>query len=151
MDPRVITDTDRQPFPLLGAAASALATGADTGGAWEAMELDVGPGGRSPLHTISGDKLFYVADGELTIVLGTDEHRVTRGATVHVPAGTPHCYRNDGDRSGRLIVIASGAGHAAFLQGMSRLTAAGTPDPASVAAHAAAHGVTIIPPAPAPI
>ena len=134
-------------FPLLGARAVPLVTAADTGGAWEAVELVLGPDARSPLHTLSADKLFHVAAGTVAVTLETDEGLVEAGGSVHVPAGTPHRYRNPTDQPARMLVVTSGADQVAFLQGMSALTADGPADPAAVAAHTAAHGVRILAPA----
>jgi quercetin dioxygenase-like cupin family protein len=134
------TDT----FPLMGAEAVVLATADDTGDAWEQFELRLGPGARSPRHTLGADKLFHVVAGAVTILCGEDERTVTDGP-VFVPAGTVHCYRNDSGAPARMIVTVTGRGQIEFLRGMSRLTADGPPDPAAVAAHTAAHGVTILP------
>ncbi|MEU2348681.1 cupin domain-containing protein [Modestobacter sp. NPDC049651] len=132
-------------FPLMGAQATVLADGPQTAGAWEALEMTLAPGARSPLHTLAVDKLFYVAAGRVTLVLGGETVTADAGGFAHVPAGTPHCYRNDGDDGARLVVVVTGAGQVAFLRGMSALTAGGPPDPAAVAAHAAGHGVAILP------
>ena len=133
-------------FGLMGARATVLADGADTAAAWEAFELALAPGARSPMHTLSADKLFYVAEGTVTLVVGEESTEATPGRSALVPAGTPHCYRNAGDEHARLVVVVTGAGQLAFLRGMSRLTADGPADPALVATHAAEHGVTLLPP-----
>ena len=131
-------------FPLMGALAVVLATADDTREAWEQFELRLGPGARSPRHTLTADKLFHVVAGTVTIVAGESERSVSEGP-VFVPAGTPHCYRNDSGAPARMIVTVTGRGQIAFLRGMSRLTADGPPDPDALAAHTAAHGVAILP------
>jgi quercetin dioxygenase-like cupin family protein len=131
-------------FPLMGARATVLATADQTGEAWEALELELGPGARSPLHTLAADKLFCVVAGEVTLVVGDDIRSVERGP-VFVPAGTPHRYVNDSGAAARMTVTVTGRGQVEFLRGMSRLSAEGPPDPAAVAAHARAHGVVVLP------
>jgi quercetin dioxygenase-like cupin family protein len=133
-------------FDLMGARATVLADGHGTAGTWEAFELHLAPGARSPLHTLSADKLFYVGDGTVTLVLGEESTAAGAGQSALVPAGTPHCYRNDTAEHARLLVVVSGTGQLAFLRGMSRLTAGGPAAPVAVAEHAAAHGVTLLPP-----
>ena len=54
-------------FPLMGAEATVLAGGDTTGDAWEALQLDLAPGARSPRHTLSADKLFAVVAGTVTV------------------------------------------------------------------------------------
>lgn len=131
-------------FPLMGAEAVVLATADDTHEAWEQFELRLGPGARSPRHTLAADKLFHVVAGEVTVLVGEQERTVADGA-VFLPAGTVHCYRNDSGAPARMVVTVTGRGQIEFLRGMSRLTADGPPDPTALAAHTAAHGVTILP------
>ena len=64
--------TTHDTFPLMGARAQVLATGDDTADAWEALELDLGPGARSPLHTLSADKLFHVVAGRVAVTVGDE-------------------------------------------------------------------------------
>lgn len=144
MDGRSTDRSTRTAFPLLGADIAPVATERDTGGAYELIESTVAPGGGSPLHALHGDKVFYVLEGEITLVLGDAEHAGRPGVAVHVPAGTPHCYRNASGAPARMLVLTSGAGHVAFLRGMSELAADGPPAPDAVAAHAAAHDVRLL-------
>ena len=77
-------------FPLMGAEATVLAGGDTTGDAWEALQLDLAPGARSPRHTLSADKLFAVVAGTVTTltagILGLDSYQRERihGAQVTV-------------------------------------------------------------------
>ena len=130
-------------FPLMGAQATVLAGGDTTGDAWEALQLDLAPGARSPRHTLAADKLFAVVGGTVTIEVG-DEMREVDAGPVWIPAGTPHSYRNTSDAPARMLVVVTGRSQVEFLRGMSRLTAAGPPDPAAVADHTAAYGVAIL-------
>ena len=142
------TDRDeRAGFPLMGAEIAPIAAAAETGGAYELIESTVAPGGGSPPHTLECDKVFYVLEGEITLVSAGDEHTGRAGTAVGVPAGTSHNYRNDSGAPARMLVLTSGPGHVEFLRGMSRLAAGGPPDPAAVEAHAARHGVRLIAPA----
>ncbi|NBM19666.1 cupin domain-containing protein [Streptomyces sp. GC420] len=142
---RATAPADKLSFALLGAEATALATGEETSGRWEAMELSLAPGARSPLHTIGEDKLFYVVAGTVTLTIGDSETELSTGGFAHVPAGTPHCYRNLSGAAAGLLVVTTGSGHVDFLRGMGALTAAGRPDPDELAAHTARHGVYLLP------
>lgn len=136
-------------FPLMGAQATVLASGDATDNAWEALELDLGPGARSPRHTLAADKLFCVVAGTVTVSVDGVERSASGGpdgsTPVFVPAGAPHYYRNDSGEHARMLVIVTGRSQVEFLRGMSRLTADGRPDPDAVAAHTQAHGVAILP------
>lgn len=133
-----------EPFRLMGVEVASLADHSDTGGAWEAIHQTVAPGAGSPLHTLGVDKLFVVLEGELVLVVGDEEHPSAPGATATVPAGVPHRFQNRSNAVARLLVVTSGANHVGFLSGLAALTAAGSPDPAEVRAHAAAHHVELL-------
>ncbi|MEJ8280862.1 cupin domain-containing protein [Pseudonocardia spirodelae] len=144
MDARIISTDDAGGFAMPHTRALPLATGADTGGAWEALELTLGPGAASPPHTLSADKVFYLADGELDVEVDGTTHRLRAGQAAHVPAGVLHRYR--ADTAARLLVLVTGAGQVSFLRGMGALGQDGPPSPDAVAAHAARHGVRIATP-----
>jgi quercetin dioxygenase-like cupin family protein len=73
------------------------------------IELTSPPGAGPPPHTDPSDELFYVLDGEFEFISPGPERLTTRrlqvGDSVCVPRGTPHAYRNVGDRAGRLLVF----------------------------------------------
>lgn len=132
-------------FTVSGATVLPIASGDDTGGAWEAFVLDLAPGARSPLHALATDKAFFVLGGTVVLTVDDEQSEASSGVTAHVPAQTPHCYENRSGAPARLLVITTGSGQLAFLAGMGRLTAAGRPDPAALAAHTGAHGVRLLP------
>lgn len=144
MERSVSTREEREGFPLLGATVAPVVDDAAQGGAWQMIELTVAPGGRSPLHTLSVDKAFYVLEGAITLVVGDATRPAGAGDAARIPAGTPHNYANEGDAPARLLVVASGVGHVEFLRGMSRLAAAGPPDATRVEALADEFGVRLL-------
>jgi quercetin dioxygenase-like cupin family protein len=46
------------------------------------------------LETQKATAVFYVTDGEATLVAGGQSQRLTKGDAVVVPAGTPHLFRD---------------------------------------------------------
>ncbi len=52
------------------------------------------PGGRLMRHP--GTEYGYLIQGELTLTLGRQTHRLTPGDAVSFPSVTPHAYRNEG-------------------------------------------------------
>lgn len=142
MVPAIETGDELTRFELDGAEVAALVRGERSSDRWEAIELTVTPSGGTPLHRLTVDKLFYVVDGEVELVVG-DQRRVTGpGGSAWIPAGVDHAVRNPADRPARLLVVTSGAGHVAFLAGLSDLGTSGAGADV-VAAHLAAHGVTV--------
>ncbi|MFP6767746.1 MAG: cupin domain-containing protein [Planctomycetaceae bacterium] len=67
--------------------------------AWaHAVDID---GAREHYHKI-GTELYYVLDGEGSVMLDDVEHRVTAGSIVHIPPGVVHGAR------GRMRVLVVG-------------------------------------------
>jgi quercetin dioxygenase-like cupin family protein len=70
----------------------------------------VPPGARGPQnHVHPMDQLYFVIEGQMSIKLGADVRRVTRGSAVFIPAGVPHHNWNEGrDDELHLEILAPG-------------------------------------------
>ncbi|MFT8242909.1 cupin domain-containing protein [Roseomonas sp. BN140053] len=67
----------------------------------------VPPGYAVPPHVHAGDdELFFVLDGELTLLGAAVERRVGPGDTVQLPGGSRHGFRNDTAAAVRFLVMA---------------------------------------------
>ena len=87
------------------------ATGAQTGGAFVAMEELARRGKATPLHTHpEEDETFYVLEGEARFHLDGSEQTLGAGAFVSVPRGVPHAYVVVSDVARVLILITPGDG-----------------------------------------
>ena len=94
-----------------------LVTGAESGGAFFAMEAYIPPGGGPPPHIHRNeDETFYVLDGTCTIFLDGRPVTAGRGDFVHVPRGTVHNFRNDSDETARMILTFTPAGIEGFFE-----------------------------------
>lgn len=79
-------------------------------------EHDIPPGYGVPLHAHEADdELFYVLEGELTLVTEAGEARVGAGACVPLPHGQAHGYRNDTGTTVRTLVMSQPGLQAAEL------------------------------------
>ncbi len=58
-----------------------------------AQRIEPGASG-PPLHRHTVDQFYYVLGGEMTVQLGSDVFKASRGALVHLPPGTPHANWN---------------------------------------------------------
>jgi quercetin dioxygenase-like cupin family protein len=56
-----------------------------------------------PKHTNDIEHEQYVLDGEYVVGIDGEEHVVSAGDALHIPAGTVHWYRNDGDQEGTFV------------------------------------------------
>lgn len=61
------------------------------------------PGGTVPEHTNEFEHEQYVLSGEYTVGIKGEEYEVAAGDSLHIPAGTVHWYRNDGDEEGAFL------------------------------------------------
>lgn len=107
----------------------------------------------TPLHRQPEDhETFYVLEGEATFRAGDATTHVGPGATVHVPAGTPHAFRIDSDTA-RILILTT-AQHEAFFRAAGEPAAervvppAGPPDMDKLGAAAERYGVEILGPPP---
>ena len=65
------------------------------------FELD--PGASVPRHTNAVEHEQYVLAGEYVVGIGEEEHAVSPGDALLIPAGVEHWYRNDGAEPGAFI------------------------------------------------
>lgn len=88
-----------------------LATGDDTDGKYALWEALVPPGGGPPPHVHSREEEgFYVLDGEITFTVNGERVVAAAGTFANVPVGTPHSFKNEGDRPARMLISVAPAG-----------------------------------------
>ena len=87
------------------------ATGADTGGAFLAIEERARRGKVTPLHTHPDeDETFYILEGEALFHLDGDEQQLAAGGFACVPRGLPHAYLATSETMRALILVTPGDG-----------------------------------------
>lgn len=94
------------------------ATGEETGGHYDLLELTIPPGPAvTPLHIHrKNDEAMYVLEGELTVRLGEERHVLPAGAFANAPRGMPHTYANSGDRPARVLFTLVPGNHWEYLE-----------------------------------
>lgn len=60
-------------------------------------------GGEVPKHTNEVEHEQYVLEGEYTVGIDDEEHTVSAGDSLLIPAGVVHWYRNEGEEEGAFI------------------------------------------------
>jgi quercetin dioxygenase-like cupin family protein len=94
-----------------------LVTGAETGGAYFAMEAIVPPGGGPPPHIHRyEDETFYVVEGDCSFLLDREWITAGVGDFVNVPRGAVHRFENQGTRAARMILTFTPAGLEKFFE-----------------------------------
>lgn len=100
-----------QVIPLLSNTAIIKVSGDDTAGRLTIIEYEIAPHGPSPApHRHKYEEVFYILAGSLTFQVNGQEIIGTAGATIFVPAGVVHTYRNESLEPARYLVICSPAG-----------------------------------------
>lgn len=105
-----VVDADALSEPMPGLRLASLA-GPDSGAAHCVLNyLEVGPGrpDRAPTFT-AFDQYYLVLEGELTVEVALQTHRVGPGTLVVLPAGVPYCQYNDGAVTEKHLALLSPA------------------------------------------
>ena len=119
---------------------------ADGLGVLESTPAPGHPAPRDHVHR-TYDEVFYVLEGQFEFRVGSEIVRADVGTTVVVPRGTPHTYKNCGDRPGRILIIASPGAAVDMLNDMASVFAAdGPPDRQKIDDVFAAHDTDLVPP-----
>ena len=96
-----------------GAKLTFLVTGAQSGGSCFIFEGVTPPGGGPPPHIHhKEEESFYILQGTLTIHAAGRTFQASPGDFIHIPRGTVHSFRNDGQVDARLLTTVSPAGPA---------------------------------------
>ena len=110
---------------VMGGLFTYLVTGAESGGSYFTLIVDVGPEAGPPPHIhYLEEEQFYVLDGELTYSVGDQTFEVSTGDFIHIPRGTVHSFRN-GQKPSRLLATFSPAGIEGFFREVGDLVADG--------------------------
>lgn len=82
--------------------------------------VDVPPNSGTPCvaHT-NEEEVYFVLEGELFMHTPTERHALVPGDMVHLPPGTPHGYRNPGERNARFLAWTVGGSMDKFFVSMA--------------------------------
>jgi quercetin dioxygenase-like cupin family protein len=110
------------------AIGSICLSGADTGGAYCLLEVNLASGIGVPRHTHTReDEAYFVLAGELEVIVGGEKFVLRAGDTLMAPRGIPHQLRNSGNVENHYLLVFSPAGFEEFV----RMTALPAPDDAT--------------------
>jgi quercetin dioxygenase-like cupin family protein len=96
---------------IVGDVYRFLATGEETDGKYATFEAIVPPGSGPPPHIHSREEeSFLVLEGEMTFQLGEDRIVAGEGTFLNMPVGSLHCFKNESNRTARLLISVAPAG-----------------------------------------
>lgn len=98
--------------------------GTQTRGTLGLAEFEVAPHSQQtpPPHIHHAhEEGFYILEGELEFMVGTDTVRAGQGSFVMVPIGVPHTFRNPTDRPARFLNTFTPPRYLSYFEDLSRL------------------------------
>jgi quercetin dioxygenase-like cupin family protein len=123
------------------------ATGQDTAGAYALRENVMQPGqGPGPHRHDAVDEAWYVLEGTMTFLAGTEVIEVPAGGFVLVPRGVTHAFTNRHDEAARFLVLFSPPGLETMFEELHELqqSSSGGVDPQVRAALQARYGTKTV-------
>ncbi len=99
-----------------------LATGKSTDGEYFLVEAIVPPGGGPPSHIQTREEeAFYILEGQLTFYGHGGEITAGPGTYLNIPKGAKHRFRNNTERTARMLFFFAPAGIEGLFDEFSRL------------------------------
>lgn len=112
-----------------GGPLSVKVASAVVGGAYTVLEFHLPPGGGAPLHVHTReDEILYVLGGALTVGAREQVLRAEMGATVWLPKGEAHFFRNEGEATCRLLITAVPGGLDEYFAETAEALESGQPE-----------------------
>jgi quercetin dioxygenase-like cupin family protein len=145
--------TATEPLWFIANRARIHLEGAETGAAFDLVEIEGRAGDMPPLHVHQdADETFVVVDGRISIHLPGRSLVLDAGETCFAPRGVPHVYRVESETA-RWFAVGSPPGFAEFVREASDPAGDGgfppserEPDVERIGAAAAAHGIELLGP-----
>lgn len=132
---------------VFGVQVEILLRSEDTGGTHATYLVTAAPGTGAPPHVHrADDETFYVLEGELEVLQGEVWHRAGVGASVFLPRGVPHAFRNPGEQPVRFLGVATPGGHERFFEAVDQLVSEGRFTPEAGLEVCRQFGMELLPP-----
>jgi mannose-6-phosphate isomerase-like protein (cupin superfamily) len=129
-----------------GEEVTILLDGEQTGGRQTVWLEITPPGGGPPLHFhINEEETFHVLEGRVAFFQNSKWDEVGAGASVFIPRGQLHTFKNVGNQPSRMLLSTAPAGFEIFFKRCAEEWArAGGPDMERIFQIAAEHGIHFV-------
>src|SRR5574339_816586 len=98
-------------FWLFGHIITMKVTGAETGGKYAVLDVDIPPNNGPPLHKHSvEDEGIYIAEGDFSFLYMDREIKATKGMFLYVEKDKFHTFKNVSNIPGKLVAVVTPAG-----------------------------------------
>lgn len=103
---------------VVGDTYRILVGGAETNGAFAAIDMLIPPGGGPGPHEHAQiEESFYVIDGEIEVKSEFGEYTATKGSFVNIPkGGVVHGFKNNTDKIAHLLCVVVPSGLETFFE-----------------------------------
>jgi quercetin dioxygenase-like cupin family protein len=108
-------------------APKVLLRSEESGG--EIAIVELGGGGRPPLHRHDFDETFYILEGELTFQLDDDVFTRRAGELAFAPRGVAHTYANLSGAPARALLVITPAGFERYFDRIAARISGTAPPP----------------------
>jgi quercetin dioxygenase-like cupin family protein len=117
---------------VVGDTYTILISGKDTAGKYALIDMTVPHCGGPGPHRHDFEEMFHLLEGEIEVTFRGQQHRVSAGMTVNIPANAPHFFTNVTGSNARMLCLCVPAGQEEFFKAIgtsvaSRTTPAPTP------------------------
>jgi quercetin dioxygenase-like cupin family protein len=99
------SDIAVEPVTAGSATTRQVLTERGEGSGFHMRRFAIAPGGSMPRHRNVVEHQQVVLAGAATIGIGDETFRVGAGDVVHIPGGTPHWYRTEGDAAFEFLCV----------------------------------------------
>ncbi|WP_132055576.1 cupin domain-containing protein [Pseudocnuella soli] len=142
---------------IAGGMYQTIISGAQTGGSYAMIHMQVPPGGGPAPHAHPQmQESFYVLEGTVEFITEKGSQLAQKGDFIQIPLNGPvHCFKNKGNENARLLCTVLPAGLEAFFEQAGQPLIDGEPSPAPqmdeaaqqrIAALAKQYGQVLYPP-----
>jgi mannose-6-phosphate isomerase-like protein (cupin superfamily) len=144
--PVVVRKDEARVLQAFGQEVTILLDGEQTGGKLTTFINVNPPGDGPPPHYLSiEDKTYYVLEGRAAFLVNGEWREVGPGASVFVPHGGVHTFKNIGDEPLRLLVMAAPSGcEKFFARCHEEFAKPGGPDMSRVLQISEEHGIHFV-------
>jgi quercetin dioxygenase-like cupin family protein len=94
---------------VVGDTYTILLSGDETAGRFCLIDMYVPPGAGPPLHRHDFEEIFVVLEGEVETTFRGQKRVVSADEAIHIPANSPHQFRNSSPNAVRMLCICSPA------------------------------------------
>jgi len=102
---RHTADIPIEPVEAGTATSRRVLTEPGDGSGFHMRQFAIRPGGGMPRHRNLVEHQQFVLSGGATVGIGDQIHHVQAGDVVHIPGGTPHWYRTEGDEPFEFLCV----------------------------------------------